>query len=191
MTSVVPLAPIKSSADAEIQSMSSSRSTDAEEVGPLHVPATWQPASCPPSPIKREAPPKRMASAVVESVLAACRRVDNDATLASATYTQDGQTLVRIRSGASGSVTMLQRALQSAMPLAVTDVTDSTLDGTCEASVTVPVGKDERYAAWSMAASRVLPRIMFNIGILMVVAGVGAWASDILQSVDVGDSREL
>jgi hypothetical protein len=133
-----------------------------------------------------------MASAVVESVLAACRRVDGDATLASATYTQDGQTLVRIRSGASGSVTMLQRALQSAMPLATTDVTDSTLDGTCEAAVTVPVGKDERYAAWSMAAQRVLPRILFNVGILMVVAGVGAWASDILQSVDTaGDAREL
>ena len=133
-----------------------------------------------------------MASAVVESVLKACRRIDRDASLASATYTQDGQTLVRIRSGATGSVTMLRRALQDAMPLAVTDVTDSPLDGTCEAAVMVPQGADEHRAARVLIRSRLLYRILFNLGMLLVVAGVGAWASNILQSMDDSkDAREL
>lgn len=133
-----------------------------------------------------------MASKVVESVLAACRGVDGDATLASATYTQDGQTLVRIRSGATGSVHMIQRALQNALPLATTDVTDSTLDGTCEAAVTVPQGQDETRAARFLVRGRVLPRLLFNVGVLMLVAGIGAWASEILQRMDdTADAREL
>lgn len=133
-----------------------------------------------------------MSSRVVDSVLAACRRVDQEATLASATYTQDGQTHVRIRSGATGSATLLQRALQAAMPLATTDVTDSTLDGTCEAAVTVPQGYDEQRVARGMVSGRVLPRLIFNLGILLLVAGIGAWASSALQGLDTSkDGREL
>ena len=168
--------------------------TDADKVGPLHVPATWsnarQPESRPPSPIKQPQPPKRMAGAVVESVLKACRRVDPGSTLASATYTQEGHTLVRIRSGASGSVTMIQRGLQRALPLATTDVTDSALDGTCEAAVTVPVGRDENNVAWAMASAKLMPKVLFNVGVLLLVAGVGAWVSEALQGV-AGDPREL
>lgn len=164
--------------------------TDADLAGALYTPNTWQAESRPPSPIK--APPKRMASGVVASVLAACRRVDGDATLASATYTQDGQTLVRIRSGATGSMTALRHALQSAMPLATTDVIDSPLDGTCEAAVTVPQGADEQRAARSLITTRILYRVLFNAGCLLLVAGIGAWASNILQGMDDGkDGREL
>lgn len=133
-----------------------------------------------------------MTSPVVQSVLAACKRVDRDATLASATYTQDGQTLVRIRSGASGSVTLLRQALQAAMPLATTDVTDSPLDGTCEAAVTVPQGHDEQLVARGLIRARMLYRVLLNVGVLLVVAGIGAWASNVLQSMDDSkDAREL
>lgn len=167
--------------------------SDAEITGPLHTPATWQPPeSRPPSPIKNPIR-TRMASGVVESVLSACRRVDRDATLASATYTQDGQTLVRVRSGASGSVTLLRRSLQAAMPLATTDVTDSMLDGMCEATVVVPQKQDEHRVAREKIKERLHYKILFNAGILLLVSGIGAWASRILQSLDgvTQDAREL
>lgn len=155
---------------------------DDERCEPLYTPSTW-----------REARPRRMTSRVVESVLAACRKIDDGATLASATYTQDGQTLVRIRSSASGSVTFLRRALQASMPLSVTDVTDSPLDGTCEASVTVPQGVDEQRAARRLIQTRLVPRMLFNVGVLLVVAGVGGWISGMLSEMGIGvaDAREL
>jgi len=164
--------------------------TDADTSGPLYTPHSWNAEAPPPSPVRPK--PKRMASAVVESVLSACRRVDSDATLASATYTQDGQTLVRIRSGATGSMTLLRQALQAAMPLSTTDVIDSPLDGTCEAAVTVPQGYDEQRVARRLIKARVLYKLLFNLGLLLLVAGIGAWASNILQGLDDGkDGREL
>lgn len=191
------LARIGASDATDLKTMQGSRPrpcpTDADLTGPLYTPPAWQATARPPSPIRVFKPkPERMASAVVESVLAACRRVDRDATLASATYTQEGQTLVRIRSGASGSVTLLRRALQAAMPLAVTDVTDSPLDGTCEAAVTVPQGVDEQRAARNHVRLNLFPRLLFNAGVLLLVAGIGAWASKVLQAFDDGtDAREL
>ena len=78
------------------------------------------------------------------------------------------------------------------MPLSTTDVIDSPLDGTCEAAVTVPQGYDEQRVARRLIKARVLYKLLFNLGLLLLVAGIGAWASNILQGLDDGkDGREL
>lgn len=167
-----------------------SMDTDADRIGPLHLPPSWSSDATapPPSPV----PERRMASASVASVLQACKKIDNDASLASATYTQDGHTLVRIRSGISGSVNTIQRALQRALPLAVTDVTDSALDGTCEASVTVLNQHEESRQAWRLAAGHAFPRLLQNAGLALLLLGVGVWASALLETHGTsGDAREL
>lgn len=164
--------------------------TDADDVGPLHVPEAWSATATapPPSPV----PSRRMSSASVVSVLRACQDIDSDASLASATYTQDGHTLVRIRSGISGSVNTIQRALQRALPLAFTDVTDSALDGTCEASVTVLNQHEESRQAWRLAAGHAFPRVLHNAGLVLLLLGVGVWASSMLESYGTSsDEREL
>ena len=133
---------------------------------------------------------KRMSTSVVDRVLEICRESDPSAKLASATYTQDRSTLIRIRSDATGSMVTLRDALNERMPLTSVDVIDSALDGTCEISITVPTGAGEKETAWHMVGNRTGFKLFYNVGIILIVAGIGAWLADI-TSITQTDLQEL
>ena len=132
-----------------------------------------------------------MTSSVVDSVLEKCRKIDSEVTLASATYTQAGETLVRVRTGATGSITTLRQAIETIMPLTSSDVIDSPLDGTCEISVVVPKKENEIKMARNVIRKRILPRVLGHVGFFCFLFGLAAWIVGLVEAAGAADQREL
>lgn len=166
-------------------------------VNPLFLPNSWQsskhPSERPPTPVKgihsQTAP--RMTSHVVDSVLSKCKIIDEGAQLASATFTQNGETLVRVRTSIMCSITSLRQAIENVMPLCGTEVVDNPLDGTTEIGVIVPTKELELKAARNLVRMRIVPRMVGHIGFLLFLFGLAAWIVELVESTGKSDAREL
>ena len=166
---------------------------------PPYIPQTWassqHPGARPPSPNthhqQRQLRRPKMSSSVVDSVLASCKRIDPGAELASATFTQDGETLVRIRTGLTCSINSLKQAICNTMPLCGTEVVDSPLDGTTEIGVIVPTQTMEIRAARNLIRKKTIPRVIGHIGFVCFVFGLCAWLVSLVESLSASDAREL
>lgn len=184
---------------SDISALTRSQSTATTTSSIASSTSLYDSASRPPSPLRSPLPPppsspvraKRMTDAAVSSVLSACRRVDPDAALASATYTEAGETLVRIRSSSSCSVCELQKQLKQVLLLSHTSVTENALDGALEAEIIVPTGNQERRAARVQARARWLPKLLLNVGIVMLCAGIGTWASELHDAVRIVNATNV
>jgi len=133
----------------------------------------------------------RVTSNVVDNVLKKCKIIDAGVTLASATYTNSGETLVRVRTGATGSVTVLQQAIDMIMPLTSSDIIDSPLDGTCEISVIVPRKENEIKMARNLVRKRVVARMLGHAGFFCFLFGLAAWIVGLVEEAGSLDKREL
>jgi S-adenosylmethionine synthetase len=133
----------------------------------------------------------RMTSSVVDCVLDRCKKLDPDSQLASATFTQDGETLVRVRTGITCSISSLQQAISNTMPLCGTEVVDSPLDGTTEIGVIVPTMDNEIRIARNIIRRRMIPRAIGHVGFLCFVFGLASWIVFLFESLGTGDKREL
>ena len=168
-------------------------------VKPPFIPDCWQsskhPSERPPTPVKaihtHTQPAPRMTSHVVDSVLSKCKRIDEGAQLASATFTQDGETLVRVRTSIMCSITSLRQAIENVMPLCGTEVVDNPLDGTTEIGVIVPTKELELKAARNLVRKRIVPRMIGHVGFLLFLFGLAAWIVELVESTGKSDAREL
>jgi len=164
---------------------------------PPYIPETWassqHPGARPPSPNTQHQQAKRprMSSLVVDSVLTSCKRIDPGAELASATFTQDGETLVRVRTGLTCSINSLKQAIGNTMPLCGTEVVDSPLDGTTEIGVIVPTQSMELRAARNLIRKKPIPRVIGHLGFVCFVFGLCAWTVSLVESLSASDTREL
>lgn len=132
-----------------------------------------------------------MTSTVVDSVFEKCKRIDPGCELASATFTTEGETLVRVRTSITCSINALRQAIDNTMPLCGTEVVDSPLDGTTEIGVIVPTRDNELRAARNMVRKRFIPRLVGHVGFFLFVFGVAAWVVSLVESLSKGDEREL
>jgi len=114
-------------------------------------------------------------SQVVARAMAACRAVDPQARPVSMTEDGEGLTHLRVRAGDAHSVNGLQSALQRVLPLSQSRVTESWVDGTLEASVTVLTKSQERYAARFAVAKRRFVAYWLLASWVCVLIGVGEW----------------
>ena len=121
-----------------------------------------------------------MSSEAVDRVLHACRLVDADASLASATFCADGNTRVAIRSGVYGSVQALREGLQSALPLAEVDLSENCLDATLELVIVVPVHNEERRRARRLVSNLLVPRLLRVIAVVLICSSFGSALADIV-----------
>ena len=132
-----------------------------------------------------------MTSSVVDSAFKKCKRIDPHCELASATFTNNGETLVRVRSSITCSITSLRQAIDNVMPLCGTEVVDSPLDGTTEIGIIVPTKDNELRAARNLVRKRFIPRLVGHFGFFLFVFGVAAWIVELVESLSKGDGREL
>lgn len=140
-------------------------------------------ADLPSSPFPPHQKRRRMSSAAVDSVLSACRLVDCDATLASATYCSEGNTRVAIRSGVYGSVQHLREALETTVPLANVTLNENMLDGTLELIVTVPTSNEEKRRAKTLVAKLAVPRLLRMVAIVLICSSFGSALADIVSVI--------
>jgi len=158
------------------------------------VPPSWassnHPSERPPSPIVRQSR-LQMSSCIVDSVFRACQKIDPGAELASATFTSDGATLVRLRTGLTCSISTLQSAIASTMPLCATEIVDSSLDGTTEIGVIVSTPALELAAARGIVRKKPMTRIIGHIGLLCFLFGFFAWLVSLAENLTNSDKREL
>lgn len=165
---------------------------------PPFIPLNWSSAYTPrphcPSPVLVPGvQPKtpRMTSTIVASVLDKCKIIDPGAELASATFTQENETMVRVRTSITCSIVALQSAIDSVMPLCGVEVVDSPLDGTTEIGIIVPTKERELRAARNLIRKRLVPRLLGHVGLLCFVFGLAAWVVSTVESLGKTDAREL
>lgn len=166
---------------------------------PPFIPLSWSSAYTPrphcPSPVLVPGilQPKtpRMTSTIVASVLDKCKTIDPGAELASATFTQENETMVRVRTSITCSIVALQSAIDSVMPLCGVEVVDSPLDGTTEIGIIVPTKERELRAARNLIRKRLVPRLLGHVGLLCFVFGLSAWVVSTVESLGQTDAREL
>ena len=123
---------------------------------------------------------RTLQSAIVRRCLEACRRVDGQARVVS--MTEDGATgltHLRVRAGDAQSLNGLQKALWRVMPLSATRVTESWVDGTLEADVTVLTQQQERRAArYEVAKERPVAYWLLAAWACFLL-GVGEWSASV------------
>ena len=120
---------------------------------------------------------RTFANTVVQTALAACHRVDRSAKLVSMNKDFDGVMHLRIRAGDAHTVQSLQQALQKVMPLSYASVTESWIDGTLEADVTVLTRAQEYEAARKIVSSSRLFVYWLMVGWVFIVLGFGEWSA--------------
>jgi hypothetical protein len=123
---------------------------------------------------------RTLQEAVVQRCQEACRLIDPSSRVVR--MTEDGGTgltHVRVRAGDAHTVSGLQRALRSVMPFSATQVTESWVDGTLEADVTVPTAQQERRAARALATSTRLTKYWLLLAWVFVLLGMGEWSASV------------
>lgn len=113
-------------------------------------------------------------NAVVQSVLDACRSVNNVLHVRSVSSTPCN-TRIHLRPSNTSDVGALQEMLKRVLPLAKTHVHVSMLDGSVEASIVVPQREEERRAARQLVVRQPLVKVLSLSGYLAVVAAVLVW----------------
>lgn len=185
--------PAESSSSGAAPAVSPAPAVPSAPASPPFIPESWasskHPSERPPSPAPERRP--RMSSSVVDSVFSKCRRIDPNCELASATFTHDGETLVRVRTSLSCSVTSLKLAIENTMPLCGTEIVDNPLDGTTEIGVIVAPAGREVLAAKTLSRRRPITRAIGHVGFLLFVAGGASWIVSLVEALAKGDNREL
>ena len=171
-------------------------STWASAVHPTARPPTPVPVDCipplpPPSLRPSKAPSPRMTSSVVDSVFSKCKKIDPQCELASATFTHSGETLVRVRTSITCSITALKKAIDNTMPLCGTEVVDNPLDGTTEIGVIVSSRENEMRAAKNLSRKRPITRLIGHVGMMCFVFGAASWIVSLFEAAGSADAREL
>lgn len=133
---------------------------------------------------------RTLQSRVVQTALEACRRVDQSVRVANMTEDADGTTYLRVRAGDAHSVASLQQALQQALPLASTSVTESMLDGTLEAELVVLNKRQEYLHARRLVSRERIPGYTIVLAWIFVCLGVGEWGA-LVRNVLAGPKDEL
>ena len=118
-----------------------------------------------------------LAEAVVTNVMRKCTDVDLASKLVSMTRDTQGHTHLRVRAGDVHSVSTLQRELSSLLPLGECNVSESWVDGTLEAEVTVFTAAEERRRARAMVTQRRAVSYWIAIGTICLLMGIGQWAA--------------
>lgn len=121
-----------------------------------------------------------MQTTVVKRCLEACRAIDAKSRLVS--MTEDGATgltHLRVRASDAHTVNALRQALWRAMPLSSTRVTESWVDGTLEADVTVLTQQQERRAARYEVAKERLVAYWLLASWLFLLLGMGEWSASL------------
>lgn len=129
---------------------------------------------------------RSFANAVVQTALAACHRIDTGAKLVSMNENGHGVMHLRIRAGDAHTVASLQQALQQVMPLSHATVTESWIDGTLEADVTVLTREQEYRAARKMLSSSRVYIYWLMVGWALVLVGIGEWAASVRGALLAG-----
>ena len=65
------------------------------------------------------------------------------------------------------------------MPFSATQVTESWMDGTLEADVTVPTAQQEQLAARAVATSTRLTKYWLLLAWVFVLLGMGEWSASV------------
>lgn len=121
-------------------------------------------------------------SQVAERAIAFCRRVDEHARLSSMTEDAEGYTRLRMRAGDSHTIQSLRTMLNRMMPLASTRVTESLVDGTLEAEVTVLTTDQEHAAARALVTRQRFVSYWLLLAWTCFFVGVAEW---LMQSSNV------
>ena len=155
---------------------------------PLNARPPFPPRSPPGWPLRSMAAQEStLQSQVMARALAACRGVDGLARAVSMTEDADGLTHLRFRAGDAHSLNGLQEALQRVMPLSATRVTESWVDGTLEAEVTVLTKAQERAAARCAVVRGRLPAYWLLAAWVCFLVGVCEWVWYVRRGVGVKD----
>jgi hypothetical protein len=133
---------------------------------------------------------RTLQSRVVQTAMEACRRVDPSVKVANMTEDADGTTYLRVRAGDAHSVASLQLALQEALPLASTSVTESMLDGTLEAELVVLNKRQEYLHARRLVSRERVPAYTIVLAWVFVCLGMGEWGA-LVRSIVSGPKDEL
>lgn len=123
---------------------------------------------------------RTLQDAVVERCQAACRLIDSKSRVVR--MTEDGATgltHVRVRAGDAHTVKGLQQALRRVMPFATAQVTESWMDGTLEADVTVLTAQQERRAARAEVSRSRLTKYWLLLAWVFVLLGMGEWSASV------------
>ena len=117
---------------------------------------------------------------VVRRCQEACQRVDPAARVLRMTENAaTGLTHLRVRAGDTHTLEHLRAALGNALRLSTTRVTESMLDGTLEADVTVLTARQERRAARALATSTRLTKYWLLLAWVFVFLGIGEWSASV------------
>lgn len=118
-------------------------------------------------------------SAVVRRCQEACRRIDATSRVVSMTEDAAGLTHLRFRAGDTHTLEQLRAALGNAMRLSTTRVTESWVDGTLEADVTVLTARQERRAARHEVAKGRLVAYWLLLAWVFLFLGIGEWSASV------------
>lgn len=121
-----------------------------------------------------------MQSTVVQRCLAVCRRIDGQSRVVSMTEdSTTGLTHLRVRAGDAHTLENLRAALGHVLRLSTTRVTESWLDGTLEADVTVLTAQQERLAARREIARGRLAAYWLLAAWVFFFLGLGEWSASV------------
>ena len=112
-------------------------------------------------------------------VLRSCRQHDPDARIASVLRDSEGRTVIRLRAGDGKSSVKLLKSMQQLWPLAETSVLENTIDGSVQASITVPREEDEWKQAQKRAAGATLSKASLAVALLCFALGAAMYASEL------------
>ena len=134
---------------------------------------------------------RTLQSRVVQTALEACRTIDPSVKVANMTEDADGTTFLHVRAGDAHSVATLQQALQTAMPLASTSVTESMIDGTLEAELVVLNKHREYLHARHLVSRERIPAYTIVLAWVLVCLGMGEWGAFVRNLVAIRPKDEL
>lgn len=147
-------------------------------------------AACAPGSVCMGDSNASVSSTVARNVLSTCEAIDAASRLVSVTRDDLGCCNVRIRAGDVHTLASLKRALDREMPLSRIVVTESFIDGTLEAEVTVYADRQERRLARSMARRSRAVRYCTLAFIGCVLAGIATWMHALCHQIGLGRSTK-
>ena len=117
---------------------------------------------------------------VVRRCQEACHRVDPASRVLRMTENAaTGLTHLRVRAGDTHTLEHLRAALGNALRLSTTRVTESMLDGTLEADVTVLTAQQERRVARYKVTKERLVAYWLLLAWVFVFLGIGEWSASV------------
>ena len=123
---------------------------------------------------------RTLQEAVVQRCQEACRLIDPQSRVVRMTEdSATGLTHLRVRAGDTHTLEHLRAALGNALRLSTTRVTESMLDGTLEADVTVLTAQQERRVARYRVTKERLVAYWLLLAWVFVFLGIGEWSASV------------